>query len=266
MKKLTLIILAAALATTAANADDYYFCYTGAGDRLYFATIPGPGSHSGLDVVHSIPIPTNSNALTYDGENWWIHNGNNDTVYCFDQNGDYVREFPAPGSYWLEGLGWDGQYLWVLPYADRIYQKDIYGNSGPYGSFQGPVEAVAIHDDKIISGDWRSGGSLPTSHLWVDDFNGNFLFWGAENGGYTECGWISLAYHDGIVWATSVINDSDYNYHYDIKGYYYDDDGDWDWYATIHDDGVQDLSICDADFINIAETSLGQIKVYFAEE
>jgi hypothetical protein len=36
--------------------------------------------------------------------------------------------------------------------------------------------------------------------------------------------------------------------------------------TTIENDAVGDMAICDADFINIAGSSLGKIKAYFAEE
>ena len=266
MKKLTIIILAVALAaTTAANADDYYLCWTlDYPPELMFGRIPGPGSHSNIEVVHSVSIPNNSDALTYDGEHWWIYNDSNDTIYCFDQNGDYVREFTAPGSYEVNGLGWDGQYLWIKPVGDETCTRDIYGNPGPYGPFPVGSQAHTIVDDVILGGDARSG-SLPSALIYAHDFYGNFLFWGAETGGYSYGAWTSLAYHDGIVWATAVWNDSDHNYYSSTIGFYYDSDGDWDWYGTIDNFGVYDLTVCDADFINIAESSFGKIKAYFAE-
>jgi len=265
MKKLTLIILAAALAATTANADDYYLCYTGAGDQLYFAKIPGPGTHYSLDIVHQIPIPSNSDALTYDGENWWIYNENADTIYCFDQNGDYVSEFPAPGASNVTGLGWDGQYLWIDPVGLDTCTRDIYGNPGPYGPFWAGILAHTVVDDVILGGDYAYG-DLPSAFIYAHDFYGNFLYLGALAGGYTYAAWTSLAYHEGIVWASAWYDDSDHNYHYYTSGYYYDDDGDWDWYGTILDFMVNDLTICDADFINISEASLGQIKAYFADK
>ena len=74
MKRLLLIILAVALAGAAANADTHYFCFTYPNPpELNFAKIPGPGDHNYLNIVHTIPIDFNSDALTYDGENWWIH-------------------------------------------------------------------------------------------------------------------------------------------------------------------------------------------------
>jgi len=63
-----------------------------------------------------------------------------------------------------------------------------------------------------------------------------------------------------------VYDDSDHNYYYNTRGYYYNEVGDWEGYAYIEDEMTYDLSICDADFINIAEASLGQIKAYFADK
>jgi len=262
MKMTALIILAAALAATAANADDYYLCYTGAGDQLYFAKIPGPGTHYSLDIVHQIPIPSNSDALTYDGENWWINVGND--IYCFDQNGDYVRSFPNPGTGSVVGLGRDSQYLWICS-GFTNYQRDIYGNPGPYSPFDTNGRAVTIVEDRLLCGD-EMGGLPAWSYIWVFDFDGNHLFCGAMNYGHSVCGFSSLAYHDGIVWATSWHDDSDWFVYYDIVSYNYDDDGDWSTYATVYDAGVQDMTVCDANFINIAESSLGEIKAYFTDK
>jgi len=264
MKKRTLIILAVALAATAANADDYYFCWTAdyGGPHLFFGKIPGPGTHNSIDIVHQIPIPSDSDAITYDGENWWINVGND--IYCFDQNGDYVRSFPNPGTGSVVGLGWDSQYLWICS-GFTNYQRDIYGNPGPYSPFDNNGRAVTIVGDRLLCGD-EMGGLPAWSYIWVFDFDGNHLFCGAMNYGHSACGFISLAYHDGIVWATSWYDDSDWYVYHDIVGYYYDDDGDWSTYATVNNVGTNDLAVCDADFINIAEASMGQIKAYFAEE
>jgi len=267
MKNLTLIILAAALAATAANADDYYFCFTyDYPPELMFAKIPGPGSHDGIEIVHSIPIPVNSDALTYDGENWWIYNDDSNSIYCFDQNGDFVSEFPTPGTGYVSGLAWDGDYLWLE--QDKVYQVDKNGSPGPFGSFNGADDALAVvgpSQDKLAQGG-EDYGSLCSVFIMVRDFYGNGLFPGGMVMGYSHCGFDGLAYHDGIVWACGWYNDSDYIYYHDIIGYYYDEDGYWDVYATIYGAMNYDLSVCNADFINIASSSLGKIKAYFADK
>jgi hypothetical protein len=264
MKKLYLIILAVSLAGPAANADDYYFCTVGTDNKLYFMRIPGPGEHYGFDVVHTVDIAGYSDGLTYDGEHWWIeYNG---SLYCFDQNGDYVRDFPKPepGDS-IRGLGWDGQYLWIF-HNPVIYQRDIYGNPGPYGQFTvetGGSTSVVIVDDKILLGDWEVG-SMTLAFIYVYDFNGNVLFTGYQESA-NDPGFYSLAYHDGLVWTSFWGYGSEY-YFYHTRGLVYDDVGGWEVYATIHDGFTQNLSICDADFINIVESSLGKIKAYFADK
>jgi len=255
MKKLTLIILAAALATTAANADDYYFCFTGSNNHLNFAKIPGPGTHQGLDIVDSFPIGFNSSALTYDGEYWWTYY--NQEIYCFDQNGDYVRSFPRPLPTYIDALAWDGQYLWIESYHD-LYQRDIYGNIGPNGSidiYDYLTYCCTIKDDRIIVGN-DSGDGVDYCHLEVYDFSGNHLFTGLDEFGQglhgeTQC-FGALAYHDGIVWVSYYYPAGD---DYRIMGLPYVEGQEWIIETTIENDTVFDLAICDADFINIAESS-----------
>jgi len=241
MKKLTLIILAAALAATAANADDYYFCFTAnyGGPHLFFTKIPGPGTHDTLDIVHQIPIPADSDGLTYDGENWWINVGND--IYCFDQNGDYVRSFPKPGTGHVDGLAWDGQYLWVEGKWD-LYQMDIYGNPGPYGTIDTEgylTYCCGIKDDRVIIGN-DTGEGVNYCHLKVYNFNGNNLFTGFEYGhgafGNTE-GFGALAYHDGIVWVSYYYPDEE---EYRILGLQYQDSPNWPIITTIEGDTVFD--------------------------
>ncbi len=271
MKKPTLIILAVALIAPAANADDYYFCFTGTDHRLYFAKIPGPGTHDGLDIVHSFPIDGNSDALTYDGENWWMYWQGE--IYCFDQNGDYVRSFPRPSPVDVPGLGWDGEYLWINN-KFTTYQRDIYGNPGPYRQFTPPgyiypSSCTVVNSDRLIIGSEGDAGVFYCS-VEVFDFEGNHLYQGFSysNFVYDEYeGFSALAYHDGIVWACY------YFYDYDppeseeiIFGLQYHEGPGWVVVTEIENITSWDLTICDADFINIAEASLGKIKAYFATE
>jgi len=74
------------------------------------------------------------------------------------------------------------------------------------------------------------------------------------------------AYHDGIVWATEVWDDSDYFIYMNTVGFIYDNSGNWAEYAKVNDVGLGNMTICDADCINIAETSFGKIKAYFADK
>jgi len=270
MKKLTLIILAAALATTAANADDYYFCFTGSNNHLNFAKIPGPGTYDGLDIVDSFPIADNSSALTYDGENWWMYE--NGEIYCFDRNGDYVSSFPRPNQgYGVLGLAWDGDYLWIANRID-LYQRDIYGNPGPYGFIDidsYPTECVAVKDDRIIIGNYSVEG-LFQCDLDIYDFDGNYLFTAFSRDAafyHEDEGFSALAAHDGMIWLSYFYIDYDESYSLNyIYGFQYQEGPNWSIVTTIENISVGDLTICDADFINIAEASLGKIKAYFAEE
>ena len=100
--------------------------------------------------------------------------------------------------------------------------------------------------------------------ICVYDFYGNYLFYGYLEGA-NDPGFYSLAYHDGIVWASFHGYSSSAEI-LCIRGLLYDDDGDWEIVSTVHDVAFGDMTICDADFINIAGSSLGKIKAYFATE
>ncbi|MCP4231425.1 MAG: hypothetical protein GY771_14930 [bacterium] len=236
---------------------------------LYFARIPPPGTHQGLDIVDSFPIVDNSDALTYDGENWWIYD--NGEIYCFDQNGDYIRSFPAPyQGRPVNALAWDGQYLWVEGAYD-LYQRDIYGNPGPYGVIDfydnAWPDSCTIKDDRIIVGDYITGGDMDI-RLNVYDFNGNFLFEGFSKwiGMNQDGAFGSLAYHDGIVWVSYYQTMSGDPPFMEIYGLEYREGYFINTITTIENEAVWDMAICDADFINIAGASLGKIKAYFAEK
>jgi len=271
MKKLTLIILAVALAATAANGDEYYLCFTGAGNRLYIAEIPGPGIHDGFNIVHSFSIPGNSDALTYDGEHWWMYYQGD--IYCFDNNGDYVSSFPRPYNRYVPGLGWDGQYLWIDCFY--VWQMDIYGNPGPYGYFYpygANYDSLTVNYDaeRIIMGnDSISGEDYLTLRIY--DYAGNYLFnvleYFGHGGGGNEESFGALTYHDGIVWVGYGFWDHETQETIsETYGYEYVEGEEWDRITTIENDSAWDLAICDENFLNIAETSLGKIKAYFATE
>jgi hypothetical protein len=286
---LTLALLAAAAAPAA--ADDKYLCWT-VGSQLQFGRIPGPGTHEGIELVGTpIYIPGNSDALAFDGEHWWV--GYLNIIYCFDKYGDFVAEFAFPeAAGYASGLAWDGQYLWIATHDGWVYQRDTNGNPGPYGQFEDiyapAIGGLEVVGDKLLIGtidyykDPSSNNRLLTgenisktttnitgkqveSKIQVFDFNGNYLFDGEAIGDTDENGFISLAYADGIVWASYYINYGTYAYEI-LWGYTYNDSGGFGNYAVVLDFAVQDLAVCDAAFVRIASTSLGKIKAYFANE
>ncbi len=269
MKWIGFIIFIVAIIAIAANADDYYLCFTTMNDRLNFATIPGPGTYDGFDVVHSFAIPSVSNALTYDGSYWWIHF--NGEIYCFDQYGDYVRSFPRPYyGHPAHALAWDGQYLWVEG-GWNLYQMDIYGDLGPCGVIDIDdylTFCSTVKDNRLVIGN-DTGDGVDICHLEVYDFNGNHLFTGYEYGygiyGHTE-GFGSLAYHDGIIWVKYYYHDGYGTNIQETYGLEYREGQNFLRITTIENTpGTGGFTVCDADFINVAESSLGKIKAYFAE-
>ncbi len=149
-----------------------------------------------------------------------------------------------------------------------MYQMDIYGNPGPYGMIDFPYNvfptSCTVNGDRIIIGNDADDG-FDDLYLDVYDFSGNFLFQGYRKPNMFDASFGSLAYHDGIVWVSYYSSDGENQPEREIYGLEYREDLNFIRRTTIENIGVGDMSICDADFINIAESSLGKIKAYFAE-
>ncbi len=261
----TLILISAVIMTAPAFADTHYLCYMTTYNSLIFAKIPGPGTYAGLDVVDTVSGPYLSDALTYDGEYWWLEKNN--VIYCFDQGGDYVSEFPAPSDGTV-GLGWDGNYLWIADasWPWTAYQRDTAGNPGPYGPFDigyGQPGGLTVAGDEVIIG----LGNWGMAHMIAYDFNGNETGFHTRHEGITDASFYSLGYHDNVIWAAHAQSDYE-NTYYTLFGYEYDPGlKDWDIVTTVNNqEKMTSLTVCEADFIGIASSSLGKIKAYFNEE
>ncbi|UCE27796.1 MAG: hypothetical protein JSW52_03320, partial [Candidatus Coatesbacteria bacterium] len=122
MKTLTMTITALVLTASFASADP-------TGQMTYFATHEDTlyVLRQGADnPIAQFDLPSATEGLTYDGENWWMIKQPEGNIYCFDYGGDYVTDFPAPAPNPM-GLAWDGEYLWISCYSGgrdnvRIYQ------------------------------------------------------------------------------------------------------------------------------------------------
>jgi hypothetical protein len=154
MKKLT-VILITALLVTAVSADP-------TGEMTYFATHEGHlyVLRVGADnPIAQFDLPSDTEGLAFDGENWWMIKQPEETIYCFDYGGDYVTDFPAPAPN-PYALAWDGDYLWVSCYLDKraddaiVYQLATDGSAGPYTPFA--IEGFAgltVFGDEIVAMD-----------------------------------------------------------------------------------------------------------------
>ncbi|UCE27795.1 MAG: hypothetical protein JSW52_03315 [Candidatus Coatesbacteria bacterium] len=136
MKMLTLTIIALVLAASfvSANPTGNITLFASYWDTLYVLR------NGASNPIASFDLPSETDGLTFDGENWWMIKQPEGTIYCFDYGGDYVTDFPAPAAN-PTGLAWDGEYLWIsclldIRYDDvQVYQVNTEGLQGPYGPF-----------------------------------------------------------------------------------------------------------------------------------
>ena len=95
-------------------------------------------------VLSSFLFPGDSPfGLTWDGNTIWCANNNMSglaVIYQFDTNGNILYSLPAPNNPGaVNGLAWDGQYLWEADQThDRIIQFEGHPVS-PYGTLAGYV-------------------------------------------------------------------------------------------------------------------------------
>jgi len=276
MKKLIYIVIIL-LALSSVPLAKQYLCMTRWNPgKIRFYDIPGPGSHpDGLTAVRVIDIPSSLRGLTFDGDNFWLCKDS--TVYCFDIEGNPVKEFPNPYPD-TRDLGYDGEYIWMNGNG-HVNQIDTDGDPGPYGGFDASRDGgIAINpkDEAIFisdSGDEGASGYIYNVNLY--DYEGNLLPGGYWNV-YPYRYYVyprSIAFDGSIVWMDYVLEYSEegtyFDYWYLLEGYTYVSGSNWDRYSTVDLGSWENcgsIAICDHDFINIAEESLGRIKAYFAEE
>jgi hypothetical protein len=240
-------------------------------DEFYITELPvaGESSFYDLDVLLQVTLPEHCYDLTYDGEYWWTRYSESyisNYIYCFDENGEYVSDFPAPNDD-VTGLAWDGEYLWIVsinPIGDNVFQRDIYGNPGPYDSYRidEVLRSVAINGDRLIIST-TPGYQEYYSEIQVYTLNGNYLFepYVFEIGAVNSTP--GLGYGDGKVWVEACIYFRD-DPGWRMYGFEYQEGSEWAVYSTVHEThSIYGISTCKDDFVKIAPTSLGKIKAYF---
>jgi hypothetical protein len=195
MKKLTLMLVTALLLTAvAAQATGYVTIFT-CNKSHFWAYRPGytqPVAEFDLDFDESVY------GLTYDGDYWWVMQG--DHIYAFDYGGDYVSDFPSPAPD-PESLAFDGEYLWVCCNLhsfenSQMYQVGLDGSPGPYGDF----EAIAYTGLTYFQGQlyvMNIGGGIE-----VYDPDGTHIRHFALYPGTPEYGGIGLADDEEYIWAS----------------------------------------------------------------
>ena len=278
MKKLIYIVIIFLTLSSIPLAKQYLCMTKWNPGKIRFYDIPGPGYHpDGLIARRIINIPVGIRGLTFDGDNFWLCLDS--TVYCFDVEGNLVNDFPNPYPN-AGGLGWDGEYLWMAE-DGHVYQVDTDGNPGPYPGFTVPYGdgAIAvIPDDSTILAGFSGGYGV---NYWCGlasyDYNGNPLGDEYYAGGepYYYYGSVGLAFDGEYIWylynevyedwpKSGPLQYESWNY---LVGINYNPGGYWSTYSTVYlDQNGGHITICDHDFINIAEKSLGRIKAYFAEK
>jgi hypothetical protein len=240
-------------------------------DDLFITELPPPGeTYNGLVVLDTIPLPDYVEALTYDGDHWWVDYDN--TIYCFDENGDYVSDFPVPNDH-VNGIGWDGQYLWIVTgwqsVGDNVYQTDLNGDPGPYGSFRinspDELSSITVKDDRLIIGTaWEFAEH--SARIVVYSFDGEYLFtpWFIDSTG-GGAGITGIGCNEDFVWAMTFCYYRD-DPGWALYGFEYEESAEWPEYSRTTGAyvGPDALSVCyEESTENVNERSLGKIKAYF---
>ena len=177
MKKFKVILITAVMLTSfvAVHAThEYERFFITSNDKMYVTDME-------LNVLQTVQLPSNTEAMTFDGERWWMVY-NDSEIYAFDLNGDYVTSFPAPRS-GIRGMAWDGECIWMVASDDPAHTYYFYerypdGTVGPHGDFSytdhdeynGTVNGLLYYPeswDELVAVD-------VLSYTWNFDRDGNF--------------------------------------------------------------------------------------------
>jgi hypothetical protein len=271
MKTLKTILTILLTTTTLAAATDYYerFFIT-SNDTMYVTDME-------FDVLEVVDLPSNTEAVTFDGERWWMVY-NDSEIYAFDLNGGYITSFPAPRE-GIRGMAWDGDCIWMVS-SDTdesmwyFYERYPDGGVGPHGDFTfsalPPVTGLAYGEDQLLA---LIG--LDVSYR-IFYRNGDYVGWGQF-----ESGIGSFRDGRGICYA-----DTDYEF-WEVGGPYFfvmcdssgreegyiivqvfDSTGDWTGTLSIYpSDGYgTGIAYGKIQYNAIIDESFGKIKAYFANQ
>lgn len=198
--KRTLILLTftAILASfVSANPTGRMTYFATSGDTLYVL-------REGADnPIASFDLPSGTEGLTFDGENWWMIKQPEETIYCFDYGGDYVTSFPAPAPNPV-GLAWDAGYLWVscsIGRGDvRVYQTTMDGSPGPYPDFEAKgFTGLTVFQDYVLTF-WEEPNMLVDFYTKNGDFI-KTLELEPSTGGYGYGATYSITNDGAYLWA-----------------------------------------------------------------
>jgi hypothetical protein len=167
----TVLIILFTTATLAAATDYYERFFITSNDTMYVTDME-------FDVLEVVDLPSNTEAVTFDGERWWMVY-NDSEIYAFDLNGDYVTSFPAPEP-GIKGMAWDGACIWMVvggspDWIFYLYERYPDGSVGPHGDFifddvPASVGGLAYENDELLVLGYTS------SAYWVFSRDGTFLY------------------------------------------------------------------------------------------
>jgi hypothetical protein len=127
----TMLTIFLTTATLSAATDYYERFFITSNDTMYVTDME-------FDVQEVVDLPSNTEAVTFDGERWWMVY-NDSEIYAFDLNGDYITSFPAPRE-GIRGMAWDGDCIWMVAEGSAewgfcLYERYPDGSVGPHGDF-----------------------------------------------------------------------------------------------------------------------------------
>ena len=121
------------------------------------------------DVKRSFEIEMEKpRSLTFDGKNLWFSENKNKTLNMIDlEKEEIIKSFKAPmpsgvKNGFLEGLTWDGKYLWSVCYAGWSSKTYIID----------PDAEKANEKRSFFSGCWPRGITTNKELLWTLCYNG----------------------------------------------------------------------------------------------
>jgi len=121
-------------------------------------------------VIKTLDAPgTMIEGLAWDGANLWaMENGNGpnqpSTLYKLDpEDGSVIDSFDDPYGVWIHGITYDGQYLWMVDFAENLIYKVNPATGDVVHSINTPgIGSIGLTWDGV--------------HLWTDDIEEEKLY------------------------------------------------------------------------------------------
>ncbi|MBU0675264.1 MAG: Ig-like domain-containing protein [Proteobacteria bacterium] len=129
-------------------------------------------SLNGIKGTGCILDPSIGNSLTagftYDGSNFWIHDGTSPVFAQFNKSGEVISSFSVSLQNPVS-LAWDGQYFWTIDLAsDKAVQFDKSGNIISYFPVNSRAWSIAVDGSSIWTIDSKNTNY---KHVYINKYN-----------------------------------------------------------------------------------------------